>query len=426
MKKIILFLLFIFFTFNHSLQAKVLSENYLENVVQVNLKNGQKFIMCLSSSNFDTPLNDDNPTFDQPKTDNKGPENPNFPPFPSEIPTIKYKPLLTPNLSPPPINFQKPEEIECQEKHILILADLEYVYLDGTRSSIDRLFVFDNNLYRPDGIRIEYYPETQNQIYIQDISELHITDPNLPNGQKATGGKMLIVYDKKNPQLYKLYFGGNTAILLAGKINEINLILDGKAYFMQKKIKEINNVTLLNVIRPSLSPTPTISFSVNSKTGFKKYTNIKHGFSLEYPDNLTYEEESIESLNNFSLFFYLKDKKDKEKYEYNIVKNFVGGWGPLYGKEEEVEQVIIEGKSVPIKLTLTCVVPTPGADPEDPINCIKDVNSSNYGSAYLNAYFQKNNDHWYFFGPTWDKGERQINEEVKKFVQILSTLKFEN
>lgn len=236
MKKTVIYLLF-FLVIVSSFPityAKVLSEDYLQNVTQVTLKNGTLFKLCELKPIEPSVINDSK------EVKNQG------------ITAEDAKKII-------PLSNIPSNSIPCDSPKDLILADLEYVYIDGQKGKVDRLFVFDDKLYRPDSIGFEYYPDTKNQLQSQNISELLLTDPKLPNGQKSTGGTISIHYKQENPKELIIPSGGESPIFLAGEIDGLVMKLDGKEYAASKKEKEVTDVVLLTITRPTLTPIPTLS-----------------------------------------------------------------------------------------------------------------------------------------------------------------------
>lgn len=202
MKKIIVFAVLLFFVLNFKpAAAKVLSEDYLFGVSKVSLQAGQLFLMCEK-----------------------------------EIPQ-PFQPTVSTNSAN-----------GCQSEKRLILADLVYEYESGKEQKIDRLYVFDEKLYRPDDITYDYYAvgigETEKNLKEVIANELWLTDPALINGQQSTKGKLDIGYD------------------MDGKIEYIELNLSGKFYILEKQGKKLSQITLLIVGQEiEISVTPVLTES---------------------------------------------------------------------------------------------------------------------------------------------------------------------
>lgn len=191
MRKIIFFITVLFFIMNfRSVVAKVLLENYLSGVSKVKLQNGQLFLLCEK-----------------------------------EIPKPFVKQISTDSGD------------SCENEKQLILADLVYEFSSGKKAKADRLYVFDEKLYRPDDVTTEYYAagidEAEEKLKEVIAHELWLTDPALPDGQESTKGTLDIGYDMK------------------GKIDYLEINLDKKFYDLKKQGKKISDILLLEVNKNS-------------------------------------------------------------------------------------------------------------------------------------------------------------------------------
>lgn len=391
-----------------SVYAKVLSADYLQNVVQVNLKNGLMYRLCLISETDNTTISAV-PTKNNQLNINDNLPVPSFVPGADIVPEKQEKSVLGTFFN------------GCFDEKKLIMADLEYVYNNGSKNYVDRLFVFDKNLYRPDSLQYDYFSDEKNQLQTITINELWLTDPSLTNGQQSTQGKIVINYSKENPQPFILSSVGSGQPITAGIVSQLTLSLNGKTYGMEKIEKEIENITLLEVSQPTLTPTPA-SVSKNIDNSWKEYYNPKFKFYIKYPFSLQYQDIYSDTDEHFEVSFY---KTNPNEMDYRLIKNFIGGWaGP--SKEETLSNVKIENNTIPIKIQLNCAPTTAGANPEDPVNCTKELSLTNYGSAFIYAFFEKDGVTWYLLGPSWNKGERKINDEERILSQMLASLRFED
>jgi hypothetical protein len=212
MKKIIILGALFFLVLNFQpVAAKVLSEDYLTGVSKVSLQAGQLFSLCEQ-----------------------------------EI-TQPFKPTISTSSAS-----------SCKNEKDLILADLVYEFRSSKQVKVDRLYVFDEKLYRPDDITYEYYAvgigETEEKLKEVIANELWLTDSLLPDGQRSTKGKLDIGYN------------------MDGKIEFIELNLSGKFYTLEKQGKKLSKMTLLIVspevgisVTPASTEIPTI-ISTAAKT----------------------------------------------------------------------------------------------------------------------------------------------------------------
>ncbi len=198
MKKIIILCVMLFFVLSlRPAVAKVLSKGYLVGVSKVSLQAGQLFLLCEK-----------------------------------EIPS-PFVPTVATDSSD-----------SCGSEKKLILADLVYEYASGKQKKVDRLYVFDEKLYRPDDVVFDYYAtgigETEQKLKEVIANELWLTDPALPDGQKSTKGILDIGYN------------------MDGKIDLLELNLEGKFYSLEKQGKKVSDVLLLEVKKgTNITPTPT-------------------------------------------------------------------------------------------------------------------------------------------------------------------------
>ena len=334
MKKIIyfIFLSFVGFIFINKISwAKILSDEYLKGVVQINLRHGYLFEMCVSEfNNIEESFTGD------------GKENKNIKEgltnlerieigrestqnnFQSSLPNSEVS-LLNPETQEKELDSEfssSPSSVKIKEennqeikncdpktskKTSLILANLDYVYEDGIKKALDKVVVLDGKIYRLDSVQYDYFEDNPQQLRSINAQELWLVDKTLPYGQESTRGNLLIEFKKENPKNLETVSAGETINFLAGEINSINLILKGKSYTTLEKLKELADVPLL-IIKKDVLPTPlpsnfvdrdfiypTINLSETPKdiVDFNKtesYVNKKYGFSLQYPLELFLEE----------------------------------------------------------------------------------------------------------------------------------------
>jgi len=150
--------------------------------------------------------------------------------------------------------------------------------------------------------------------------------------------------------------------------------------------------------------------------GWKTYTSNELKFSIKYPEDLSVKEIMNGPVIG-SIYFVKIGQTDSSKHEFYIEKNFKGGW---MGKNIQEKSITTDGITGKLSLWINCDSNTDS----EWYACNEKLSPDFYDSAFLHGEFIRGSESWHFFGPSWKKGERNEESEIRNMGKILSTFKF--
>lgn len=176
----------------------------------------------------------------------------------------------------------------------IIFGYVRLDFLDSFNSppGYEQIFLVEDKILRADSFAFDYYKNfNPSQQPHQDVflgkaigqksirsSSLLLTDPALPEGQKATENSGYILTFKPDGTKDKLFF-----------------LYEGKAYLSTKTLKEITDEITLVDYTASLNTSPTPeSNAADATANWKTYTG--DGFTVKYPQGW-FIDEKVNGLN---------------------------------------------------------------------------------------------------------------------------------